>query len=545
MPQSFLRSLSENWKSGLTVALVSIPLSLSLAIASGAAPVTGIITAVWAGFTAALLGGSKFNVVGPAGALSGILAAFVLLHGAAMLPLLAMCTGALVFVVYLFRWDKYLVFIPSSVMYGFTMGVGLTIGLNQLNAALGLSGLPVHASLLMNVGESLRNAGSLNPAVFALFVATLAVLYLCMKFFPRIPGAIVAAVLGMGIGYASSTHLIGLQLPTILSKFGGLQATIVQVPSLSLAGIDLDFAKTVFTVAVVAVLETLLSAKIVDTMTGARFDQKKEVFGLAVANVVSGLAGGLPATGVLVRSSINVRSGATSNVSSAINAVFVALIAMLLFGGFQYLPMAVVAGILVFAAIRMVEVENFRRLYRFDRRSFWLAVLVGALTFAVDPMIGILAGSTIALLGFAKYLSLGHSELTLHKGKSVLARVPHHKLAEYSGEMDSIVYRFAGELTYFNGKSHMDAIRGLKADTVIFSLRNLFYVDFDGVDVLGEIVGECRKQGKKIMVTGVSDLVRPALKEAEWFADMQREGAVYPSTTDALAALGFPLGEQR
>src|SRR3989344_6711779 len=147
----FFRNIASNWRSGLTVALISIPLSLSLAIASGATPIMGIITSVWAGIVAAAFGGSEFNVVGPAGALSGILASFALSFGAEMLPLLAILSGTLIFVFFLLRWDRYLIFIPSSVMHGFTLGVGLTIGFGQLNFALGLKNVPMHESILRNI----------------------------------------------------------------------------------------------------------------------------------------------------------------------------------------------------------------------------------------------------------------------------------------------------------------------------------------------------------------------------------------------------------
>jgi SulP family sulfate permease len=188
------REIAQNWKSGLTVAMVSVPLSLALAIASGATPVMGIITAVWAGLVAAALGGSEYNVVGPAGALSGILVAFALTVGVQYLPLLALLSGALVFVCYIFKWEKYLVFIPSSVMHGFTLGVGLTIGLGQLNSALGLSGLPVHESALLNIWESLTHVSQFNPLTAGLFLSLLLLLFVLARFFPRIPGAVVIVV---------------------------------------------------------------------------------------------------------------------------------------------------------------------------------------------------------------------------------------------------------------------------------------------------------------------------------------------------------------
>ncbi len=531
-----------NWKSGLTVALVSIPLSLSLAIASGATPIMGIITAIWAGLAAAAFGGSKYNVVGPAGALSGILASFALAGGMQMLPVLAIASGIVIFAVYLLRWDRYLVFIPSSVMHGFTLGVGLTIGLGQTNAALGLQGLPPHDSLLRNFLESAAHVGQTNPHAFALFAILLCLLFMLAKWLPRLPGAIVVAVIGIAIGYLSEMHLVPLTLQTLLSKYGTLEATLVQPPSFALPVFNMVLVKAIFTVSVVAVLETLLSAKIADGMTGTRFNQRRETLGLAMANIASGLAGGLPATGVLARTAINVKSGAKSAWSSGLNAVFIALIALLLFRGFQYLPLAAVASILVFAAIRMVEIAHFKKLFSFDLSSFWLSILVGVLTFAVDPMVGILVGSTIALLEFVQHLSRGQSELTLHKNRALIARIPHHRLHEHDEPSDVVVYRFAGELTYFNGNSHEDAIRKIKAHTIILSLRNLFYIDLDGLDILGEIIKENKKAGRTMLISGISEYIKPLVEKSAWFKQKHMVGKVYGTTTEALSALGFASG---
>jgi hypothetical protein len=230
MPR-ILRELSANWKSGLTVALVSVPLSLSLAIASGAAPITGIITAVWAGLIAAALGGSEYNVIGPAGALSGILAGVTLTFGASVLPLVAILAGAVIFAFYILRWDRYLVFIPSSVMHGFTLGVGVTIALGQINAALGLQGLKVHESLLMNFYESLLHAGQTQLPTFILFAATLALLFGIARLAPRIPGAVVAAIMGIAIGYIDRIDAT-LLLACYVHTYGPLQKSVTTLVQL-------------------------------------------------------------------------------------------------------------------------------------------------------------------------------------------------------------------------------------------------------------------------------------------------------------------------
>ena len=154
---NIIEKIKYNWKSGLTVSLVSMPLSISLAVASGSTPAIGIITAIWAGLVASIFGGSNFNIIGPTGALSGLIATYVILHGSNSLAILTITTGIFVLIAYALKLEKYLIFIPSSVIHGFTLGVALIIGFNQFNAALGLYGLPKHSSFFQNLIEYAEN----------------------------------------------------------------------------------------------------------------------------------------------------------------------------------------------------------------------------------------------------------------------------------------------------------------------------------------------------------------------------------------------------
>jgi MFS superfamily sulfate permease-like transporter len=190
----------------------------------------------------------------------------------------------------------------------------------------------------------------------------------------------------------------------------------------------------------------------------------------------------------------------------------------------------------------MVEPAHFRKLFTFDRGAFLLALLVAILTVGIDAMMGLLVGATISLLIFVQHLSRGQSELTLHKDKKMVARIPHHHLSRYPDTHDVIVYRFAGELTYFNGKSHEEAVKSIKAATVILSLRNLFYVDVDGLEALQEMIENQEAAGRTVILTGASECILPQLQKTSWFAKREKKGSVFGSTTDALKTLGFPLG---
>jgi len=530
--------IANNWKSGLSVSLVSIPLSVSLAIAGGGTPIMGIITAIWAGLFAAIIGGSQFNIVGPTGALSGILAMYAFQHGVGTLPILAILTGIITLVVWALRWDKYIVLIPSAAVHGFTLGVAFIIGLNQFNFAFGLRGLKANEKFIQNVMDSFSNIGSTDFIALGIFIAGLALMFAILKKFPKVPNAIVVAVLGIALGYMTTNGIINIPLDTLATKFGNLQATLFMFPDFTKDMFSVDVLKAAGMIAIIAILETLISAKIADGMTRTRFNQTKEVLGLGLANIFSGIFGGMPATAALARTSLNVKTGAKSNWSGIINAVAVAIISLVFLSGFTYLPLPIVASILVYVAVRMVTAEHFKALFHYDKKAFWLSMFVALITIVEDPIIGILVGSAISLLIYVQKLAVAQADVTVNKNKELIASVRPEELSDVSEEGDLIVYRFAGELTYINSRGHVEALANLpKGKKVILSLKNLFYLDVDGIDAMAEIVDDIKHKQGEFAVVGVQDPVRSLLLKTKWFGDADKMGLVVASREEAMHLL--------
>ena len=539
---SIVTRLRENWKSGLTVALINIPLSLSLAVAAQSTPTAGIITAVWAGFVAAMFGGSNYNVYGPAGALSGILAAFSLAHGAGTLPMLAIITGVMVLVSYAARLERFLIFIPGSAVQGFTLSVAATIGFGQFNSALGLKGLPTHAKFLQNLAESFRHIGSLDWPTTITFLLFIVGLFVLVRAVPRIPGAILLSPLGILLGYLTTRGMLPFHVQTLADRFGTISTALVQKPHFAIVP---GMISTAVTVSIVAILETMLSAKIADGMTKTKHKEHKEMLGLGLANLVSGLAGGLPATAVLARTAINVKSGATHRTSQGLNAVLTAVISVLLLSYFKFIPMAVIAAILVFASIRMVEAGYFSHSFRHDRLSFFLAVLVGFVCVYLDPLYGILTGTVISVVLFMDKLSRGQFEMLANSLKhGVVGRVSGHKLEEISEKTDILAYAIRGELVYINSKAHIARFEELggRYKHVILRLRELYFIDRDGVDALDEIIELCEKQGKNVAISGVAPSIDHDLSVgSKSYRRLKESGMVFTGSQEALAQFGYDL----
>jgi len=541
MKDRYLNRIKNNWKAGVTVALVSIPLSVSLAVASGGTPIQGIITAIWAGLIASIFGGSVFNIVGPAGALSGILAGFALKNGYALLPNIAIVAGVLILIAYLIRLEKYLVYISSSVVHGFTLGVAFMIAWGQINSALGLTGIKAHEKFLQNLLESYSHISTFSLHTFIVFSVFLVGLFLVLKYLPKLPSVLVLTPFGIILGYLSTNNFINLNIATLGSKFANLSGSLFAGYKF---GINSEVLVTSLTVAIVAILETMLSAKIADGMTKTKYNKRKEMLGLGLANIVSGLFGGIPATGVLARTSLNVKSGARSKMSATINSLTIAVVSLLLLSYFKYIPLSVIAAILMFVAYRMVDPKHYVNLWHFDKKGFFIAMLVALVTIFDDPIIGIMTGTIISLLILVEKISRGQFEIILNnKNTGIVHRSEGDYLDEIKKRGDTLVYSIKGQLLHLNTLNHLtrfeSGLNGYK--NIIIRLRELYFIDVDGVECISEIIEDCKKQKRKIVITGVNEFIKGLLKESKEFRELEDDGLIFNKTSDALKYFGYKI----
>ncbi len=318
-----ISALRTNWQPALAVALINIPLSISLAIASlgsenTSIPLLGIITALWAGLFASLFASNKHNIYGPAGALSGVLLAFTFAvpNGVQYLPILTILTGVIIYLVYLLGISRYITLIPSTALHGFLLGVGITIAGTQLSSALGIVPSASHEHLGSNILQLFSQIHETNFAAFAVFLVSFTFLLVFRRFVPKVPGAIPLTVLAIFFSIVFHAQLSALGVMTLADKFHGLEFHLVVFPEYSRLIPELMAApstmmtilKYAVIIAAIAILETLIAAKIAEKMTKVGFEKETEVRGLSFANLASGLAGGMPATAVLVRTALNAKS---------------------------------------------------------------------------------------------------------------------------------------------------------------------------------------------------------------------------------------------
>ncbi|MGI6320863.1 MAG: SulP family inorganic anion transporter [Bacteroidales bacterium] len=537
---SIVERIKSNWKSGITVAFVSIPLALALAIASGATPTQGIITAFWAGLLGAILGGSHFNIIGPTGALSGILMTFVIVNGYAVLPVVAIVSGLITLAVYFLKLDRYIIFIPKVVVHGFTLGVAFIIVLGQLDNMLGLKDIPKTEVLTDNVLTSLRHYAEINWVIFAIFIILTLFIIFWNKKFPKFPGAIVVAVVSIATVFIFREWLkIDFEILTLSDNYPEVEAGFffnvwgTLRPEIFL---DKEIWAVSIATSVIAILETLISGQIADNMTNTKFDRSMEVLSLAIANIGSGVMGGIPATAALARTALNIKSGANNRMSGIINSAAIIVIALLLFGFFKHLPMVAIAAILVVVSINMVETKHFITLVKNEKVAFVLSIFVAIITIVYDPIAGILTGSFFALLIFVNEIAKGQTEIQLWENWKMKENFLLDEYKEqYGTSCDFIVLKISGMLTYINMPAYLDTAKMMKQNKfVIISLRTAFYADSDGVSYLEEIIGILKQQNERVIITGINKEIENLVKDADFYKEFKSKNNIFENVSHAI-----------
>lgn len=536
---SLIGNIMRNWKSGLTVALVSIPLSLALAIASGATPTQGIITAFWAGIIGATLGGSKFNIIGPTGALSGILVGFALIHGYQMLPIIAILSGIIMFVFYLLHFDKYIIFIPRSVVHGFTLGVAFIIAFGQLDNMFGLAGIEKTDSFVQNILITLQNVSVFRWEIFAIFIIATFFIFIWDKKFPKFPGSIVIAFLGIIAVIVLQQTNTGFELRTIANNYPDIKAALYQnfFPSYEWSiFLNKDVWIISFATAIIGILETLISGQIAQVMTKTPFNRSKEIFSLSLANIGSGLMGGIPATAALARTALNIKSGAKERTSGIIASIFLGIITLFMFYFFKQLPVVIIAAILFALSLRMIETRHFIRFIENERVSFFLSLFVAITTVAEDPIVGILVGTFIALLIFVNKVSFGQTEVLIWKDGQMRDSFLKTEIPQKEDiNSDLVVYKISGTLTYINMPAHIEAVRRIQGNKyVIISMRHAFYADLDGIEYLKELIEILKVSNEKVYLSGINSEIRKLVEKEDFYKQKLIENKIFKRTSEAI-----------
>lgn len=488
---------------GLTVAVVALPLSMALAIASGASPDKGLLTAVVAGGLISLLGGSRVQIGGPTGAFVVLVFNTIAQHGYDGLVLSTLLAGLILLIAGYAKFGQIIKFIPHPVVTGFTAGIAVIIASSQVKDFLGLRVDHVPADFIPKWQAYFQNISTTDLPTLAVGLGSLAVIVLLRRFAPKVPGYLVAILLA-----SAAVMALDLHVATIGSRFPAIPTglPVPSVPTFSMEKLR-EVLPSSFVIAFLAGIEALLSAMVADGMTGFHHRPNQELIGNGIANLASAFFGGLPATGAIARTATNIKAGGRTPFSGLFHAAFVLLFMLFAMDAMRFVPMAALAAILFIVAWGMSELGHFIHILKMSRNDRIVLILTFLLTVLVDLTVAIGVGVTLAALLFMSQMSKA-VEITTHgrrksdrdAGKDADDQRQRQRLPE-GVEVFSIV----GPLFFGVAGDLLDTLRniGQMPKVLIIRMEQVPYLDASGATVIENMLRQCEGEGTRVILAGL------------------------------------------
>ena len=507
---------------GVTVAVVALPLALAFGISSGLGAGAGILTAIVAGTLAAVFGGSNLQVSGPTGAMTVVLAPIVVTYGPAGALVAGIIAGVFLVALAYAGAGRYMRYIPVPVVEGFTVGIAVIIGLQQVPAALGLRAQDTNVlgAALGAIGTWLSNPDPRAPAI-ALAVAGSMLLAARLK--PGVPVSLVAVIMATVVDQAAN-----LGLPAIGSVPSGLPAP--SVPAIDIRAVS-GLVVPAVAIAALGALESLLSATVADGMSvGEHHDSDRELFGQGIANIVTPLFGGIPATAAIARTAVNVRSGARSRLAAITHAAALLIVVLVASQWVSYIPLAALAGVLIATAIFMVEASSLAALLRSTRGDAAALVITTGATVLFDlvtaVVLGLVVAGTFALQQMARSVRLDETELD---------HADHSEEEQALFEEHIVAYRLDGPL--FFGVAHaflLELSEVAEVKVVVLRMSRVATLDATGASVLADTIKRLEGRGITVLLSGVRPEHRVVMERMGTLAQLGSEHHLFDHTPDAI-----------
>lgn len=495
--------LTRDVSAGLTVGMVALPLAMAFGIASGVPPEAGLYTAIIAGFLISLFGGCRVQIGGPAGAFVVIIYGIIAQYGLSNLMLATLGSGIILFLMGLFKLGGFIKFIPVSIVIGFTNGIAVMIGMQQVKDFLGLTVEKMPADFFGMVSTVFANLHTINPWALGIAAAS----FLLIKFWPKgyqmsgpqwkkclahLPGTVVVLVLSTAL-----VSLFNVPVETIGSKFGGIPQ---KLPDFTLPDFDWATAKQLYgpmlTIAVLGSIESLLCARVSDTMTDDRHDPNQELMGQGIANMVVPFFGGIPATGTIARTVTNIKSGAASPVAGMVHAVTLLVVILVAAPLASNIPLSALAAILVFVAWNMGNWREFLRLRQMTLSYKATLVITFLLTVIFDLTVAVEVGLVVACIFFLMRMN----NITVVEPATLPFNIPETVEAWHvKGAL------FFGSVSKLEPVTDPSRIHGAgAARIVILDFEDLLNIDNSAMDQIEAFVRALHRHNHELIIAGAS-----------------------------------------
>lgn len=507
-------SFKKDLFAGITVGIVAIPLALAFAIASGATPSQGIFTAVIAGFFISFLGGSRYQIGGPTGAFVIIIYGIIAQHGYDGLLIATIMAGIILIFLGIARVGSFIKFIPYPVTTGFTAGIGVVIFSSQIKDFLGLTYKETSPEFIDKWISIFSNLSTINISSAAIGICTVAIILVIRKMSTNIPSHVVAIVISTALCF-----FLGLNAETIGDRFGTINAVF---PSFTVPEVTIEKIRALFpaaiTIALLAGIESLLSAVVADGMTGSHHKSNTELVGQGVANILSGFFGCIPATGAIARTATNVRAGGVTPLSGMIHAVFLCLFILFFSFLIEIIPMAALAGVLLVVSVDMMGIKNMANLLSSPKSDVVVLLTTFILTIIIDLTAAVQVGVVLAALLFMKRMS---DVTSMGKINFDASEKTAHDIADPDATSNKDipegveVYEINGPFFFGVADMLINTLEhiGKTPKVFILRMRNVPAIDATGEHALENFYNTCKKAGTQLVLSGVNPVPYETLKK--------------------------------
>ena len=515
-------TLSSDLIAGVIVGIIALPLAIAFGIASGVTPQQGLITAIVAGFLISFFGGSNFLIGGPTGAFIVIVAGIVANYGMQGLIIATIMAGVFLVLMGVFKMGVIFKFIPYPIVVGFTSGIALTIFTTQMKDFFGFPlDLQVPAGFIPQWACYFKNISSINWVEMLMSIGCLVICFSWRKVTKKVPGSLIALIVGT-VASVLLSKFAGIEFATIGSKFPEL-ANGLPMPKPVAPEFDFDTIKGLvspaFTIAILCAIESLLAAMVADGATGKKHHANTELIGQGVANIITPLFGGIPATGALARTMASINNGGKSPVTGIVHAIVLLLIYLFLMPYAIYIPLGCLAAILVQVAYNMSEWRTFKYLLRGDKSDIAVLLITFFLTVIVDLTVAIEVGVVLAVVLFVRRV-MQTSTISVLNGHTVAATEDDEAASMENTDRLDIpkgveVYEIDGPF-FFGLASRFEELENMKAQGTmvrIIRMRKVPFIDSTGVNNLRNLCERTRKRGVTVILSGVTDKVKASLEK--------------------------------
>lgn len=506
--KTFLNDLT----AGIIVGIVALPLAIAFAIASGVEPERGLFTAIIAGFFISLLGGSRVQIGGPTGAFAVIVYGVVAKYGYSGLAAATVMAGILLIMLGAFKMGGLVKFIPYTIVTGFTAGIAVTIATGQIGDFLGLS-ISVFSegfskmpgNFIGKIETYAMNITHINYYSLIMASVCLALIFIWPHFCKKIPGSLIVIILATAANILLKKYT-GLETDTIGSRYGSIPSTLPSplLPQFSVETITALFPTSI-SIAVLAAIESLLSAVVADGMTGTKHDSDTELIAQGIANIASPIFGGIPATGAIARTATNIKNGGKTPVAGIIHAITLLLIMLILGKYAVYIPMAALSAVLINVSWNMAGFPAVKALLKGQKSDIFVLAATFLITVFIDLTVAIEFGLGFAAFFFIKKM-IDVSEVQ-NKRDSIAGGISGNEFLEENIEIpeSAVVYEIDGPLFFGTVRKFEFAIEraGANAKVLILRMQNMIYIDAGGIRALEQAKAACDKNGITIVISGI------------------------------------------